>query len=179
MQTLKDKKFMIIMIIALLMATANLGTAQAASGTAIISGTSDGSTVSGAVSLTDTPEGLKVSATFKNVPPGKHGFHIHENGACGDTGKEAGGHFNPAKVDHGLLSKDGFEHAHAGDFGNIEIAEDGTGSFEVVEKGLTLSEGEHAVAGKAFILHEKEDDFGQPTGNAGGRIGCDIIELTE
>jgi Cu-Zn family superoxide dismutase len=28
------------------------------------------------------------------------------------------------------------------------------------------------------ILHEKEDDFGQPTGNAGGRIGCGVIHST-
>mgnify|MGYP001565173176 CR=1 FL=1 len=24
-------------------------------------------------------------------------------------------------------------------------------------------------------MHEKTDDFGQPTGNAGGRVGCGVI----
>ena len=153
--------------------------AYAASGTAVIAATGDGGAVLGTVALEETPDGLHISAHFTNLTPGKHGFHIHENGACGDTGKAAGGHFNPKKASHGLLSKDGFEHAHAGDFGNVEIGADGTGTFETVEKGLTLAGGDFPVSGKAFIVHEKEDDFGQPTGNAGGRIGCGVIELTE
>ena len=88
------------------------GTAFAASGVANIKGTKEGSILSGKAVLTDTPEGLKISLNLKNVPPGKHGFHIHENGACGDEGKAAGGHYNPDGVQHGLVFKDGFEHAH-------------------------------------------------------------------
>ena len=153
------------------------GAAQAATGNAAITGTQEGSEVSGAAVLIDTPEGLKISVRFTGVLPGKHGFHIHQNGACGDEGKEAGGHYNPTGADHGLLSKDGFEHAHAGDFGNVEIDQEGSGQFEAVIQGLSLAEGEHVVANRAFILHEKEDDFSQPTGNAGGRIGCGVIQL--
>ena len=153
------------------------GMALAATGEAVIQGTKEGSTLSGRAVLTDTPEGLKISVNLENVPPGKHGFHIHENGACGDEGKAAGGHFNPEGVPHGLLAKDGFEHAHAGDFGNIEIGPDGKGSMDTVIGGLTLTGGKHNVAGRAFILHEKEDNFSQPTGNAGGRIGCGEIQL--
>lgn len=164
-------------LVAILMLGCRLATADTA--VAFIEPTTADSKVSGTIDLTDTPEGLKISASFQNVSPGKHGFHIHENGACGEAGKAAGGHFNPMSVSHGLLAKDGFEHAHAGDFGNVEVAADGTGKFETVLKGLTLQGGDHPVAGKAFILHEKEDDFSQPTGNAGGRIGCGQIRLTD
>lgn len=152
------------------------GNAFAATGTADIKGTKEGSAVTGTAVLTETPEGLKVSLSLENVPPGKHGFHIHEKGACGDEGMAAGGHYNPEAAPHGFLPKDGFSHAHAGDFGNVEIASDGTGKMETVLPGLSLTGGKYDVMGKAVILHEKEDDFGQPTGNAGGRIGCGVIE---
>jgi Cu-Zn family superoxide dismutase len=69
--------------------------------------------------------------------------------------------------------------AHAGDMGNIEIGENGSGTLIVFMPGLSLSQGEANVTGKAVILHEQEDDFGQPTGNAGGRIGCGVITLNK
>ncbi len=144
--------------------------------TANIKGTAEGSPISGKAVLEETLEGLKIQVNFENVPAGKHGFHIHEKGDCGDKGNAAGGHFNPDGMPHGLLNQDGFQKAHAGDLGNVEIAADGTGKVETVIKGLTLAEGKYGVVGKAFILHEKEDDFGQPTGNAGSRIACGVIE---
>lgn len=150
--------------------------AQAKTATANLKGTAEGSSIIGAVNFEETESGLKVTADVKGVPPGKHGFHIHENGACGNEGNDAGGHFNPAGVSHGLLPKDGHSHAHAGDMGNLEAGEDGTGKLEITLPQVSLSEGDYNVSGKAVILHEKEDDFGQPTGNAGGRIACGVIE---
>jgi len=76
---------------------------------------------------------------LEHVPPGKHGFHIHENGDCGDGGKAAGGHYNPNGVSHGLLLRDGFQKAHAGDLGNVEIDANGRGKLEAVLPGLTLA----------------------------------------
>ena len=163
-----------------LVLSAGCGTAFAATGTATLKGTAAAyEKISGQAVLTDTPEGLKISVELQGVSPGKHGFHIHEGDSCGEEGKAAGGHYNPDKAPHGLLSKDGFSHAHAGDLGNVEIGADGTGKVETVLSGLTLSGGTHNVADHTFILHEKEDDFGQPTGNAGGRIACGQIQLTE
>jgi len=141
--------------------------------------TQEGSLLSGKVSFMETDEGLKINAVVENAPPGKHGFHIHENGSCEDGGKAAGGHFNPESVSHGDILKDGFQHAHAGDLGNIEIGPDGKGTLEKVISKLTLDEGEFGVVGRSVILHEKTDDFGQPTGNAGGRIACGVITSIE
>lgn len=149
----------------------------AETGIATIIGTSAGSEVSGEVKFEDTAEGLKVGVQVENVLPGKHGFHIHQYGLCQDEGKAAGGHYNPEGAGHGFVMKDGFSKAHAGDFGNIEVGPDGKGSLETVIPGLTLSNGTRNAAGRAVILHEKEDDFGQPTGNAGGRIGCGQIVI--
>jgi len=147
-------------------------------GVAMMKGTQEGSQIEGLVSFAEYEDGLNIDIVLANVPgSGNHGIHIHENGSCDDGGKAAGGHFNPDGVDHGMLSKDGFENAHVGDMGNIEINEDGEGRASTVLAGVQLDNGPYAIVNKAVILHEKEDDFGQPTGNAGGRIGCGIITL--
>lgn len=150
---------------------------------AILTSTEDPSKILGEVNLVQTPEGLQITAQVQQSPSGRHGFHIHENGSCEENGNAAGGHFNPNGVKHGFIVKDGFEAAHAGDLGNIEIAEDGRGSLSYTVSGLTLSEtqteGEYAIGDRAFILHADPDDFGQPTGNAGGRIGCGTIQISQ
>lgn len=153
--------------------------AHAAIGTATIKGTAKGSTLIGSVAFMETAEGLQVEVSVANVPEGKHGFHIHEKGDCSDEGKAAGGHYNPANVKHGLMAQEGPQHAHAGDMGNIEVASDGTGTLSVFLPGIYLVGKEPSVAGLSVILHEKEDDFSQPTGNAGGRIGCGIIMIED
>lgn len=146
---------------------------------AIVKGTKEGSAIKGEVKFSDTTQGLKIEADFTNIPDaGKHGFHIHEFGSCENNGKAAGGHFNPEKVKHGLLIRDGSQSAHAGDLGNISINEDGSGSLSTILPGLSLSGEKNNIAGRAVILHAKEDDFGQPTGNAGSRIGCGTIIIT-
>ena len=153
--------------------------AFAAQGVAEIKGTSPDSKITGTVKFLEVDGGLKVEAQVQGVAPtGKHGFHIHEFGVCTNQGKDAGGHYNPMSSPHGMLEHDGTDKAHAGDLGNIEIKEDGTGTLSGMLPGVTLSGGDQSVGGRAVILHEKEDDFGQPTGNAGGRIGCGVIVLT-
>ena len=137
-----------------------------------IQGTKEGSPISGNAMFQETDQGLKIEVTISGAPAGEHGFHIHEKGDCSNAGNAAGGHFNPDGVRHGDLAKDGFTHAQAGDLGNIEIDAQGNGRLEKTFPGLTLKEGKYSVAGRALILHEKEDNFGQPTGNAGSRIAC-------
>jgi len=147
-------------------------------GEAKIKGTAPGSDISGVVKLQDTKKGLKITASVENAPPGHHGFHIHQFGDCGNKGKNAGGHYNPHKTKHGHFGKDGKKMAHMGDLGNIKVEKDGIGTLDTVVKGLSLSGGKYSVGGRALILHAKPDDFGQPTGNAGGRIGCAPIVIT-
>jgi len=147
-------------------------------GKAIIEGTSEAGSVVGEARFVETGAGLQVDASLDTAPSGNHGFHIHEFGSCADGGNAAGGHFNPDGVQHGKLITDGFANAHAGDLGNISVTSGGTASFSETLPGLTLNGGDYAIAGRAIIVHENEDDFGQPTGNAGGRIGCGTIFLT-
>lgn len=145
---------------------------------ATLQGTSPGSIISGKIILTETEEGLSVSAEVSGVPAGEHGFHIHQFGSCDDAGKAAGGHYNPDQAKHGDLLKDGHAGAHAGDLGNILVSSNRTGSLQKILPQLTLSDGPYSVAGRAFILHADPDNYGQPTGNAGSRIGCGTIVIT-
>jgi superoxide dismutase, Cu-Zn family len=151
--------------------------AYAANGVAQIKGTTPDSRVNGTVSFVDTKQGLRVSATIKGAPPGKHGFHIHEFGSCEDVGNAAGSHYNPASTPHGLVSNDP-KRAHKGDMGNIEIGADGNGRLEITLPNVALEDNKYTVGGRAVIIHDKHDDMSQPTGNAGGRIGCGVILIT-
>lgn len=151
--------------------------AIAESGRAVIRGTSESGDVTGIVNFLETDAGLKVEADLTNAPSGTHGFHIHEFGSCAEEGSAAGGHYNPDGVAHGKLKEDGFVNAHAGDLGNI-VAEKNNASYNETLPGLKLSGGKYTVAGRAVIVHEHPDDFGQPTGHAGPRIGCGEIFIT-
>ena len=148
-------------------------------GVAHVRGTAGHESLEGTVHFQETPEGMAIEATFNNLPEGAHGFHIHEHGSCDDQGKAAGGHFNPDGVKHGDIVKDGFTNAHAGDLGNLTASAEKTASLSKVVPQLRLSSGPYAVAGRSVIVHEAQDDFGQPTGNAGGRIGCGVITVTD
>jgi len=152
-------------------------TSFAETGKALIQGTAEGSSVSGTAMLADGPDGLEVAVRVTDVPPGKHGLHIHQYGDCADAGQAAGGHFNPDGAPHGFLPSDDLTRAHPGDLGNIDIGQDGSGVLVAVLPGVSLSGGPYSVAGRAIILHERPDDFSQPTGNAGGRIGCGAIVI--
>jgi Cu-Zn family superoxide dismutase len=153
--------------------------AWADAGRADIRSPSGNPDLQGEVILTDTPSGLLIQGSLIGAAPGLHGFHIHEFGDCADGGNAAGGHYNPQSTQHGNLVTEGFTAAHAGDLGNIKVAEDGTAAWLYTLSGLTLSGSEHPVAGRAFIVHANPDDFGQPAGNAGSRIGCGAIFLVK
>lgn len=134
-----------------------------------------GSSLAGKATLTETPEGVKVDLALEGLPPGEHGAHVHEKGDCSAAdGSSAGGHFNPASNPHALPTG---TPRHLGDLGNITISPDGKGTLDIVAPGANLKEGDpNSFLGKAIIVHEKQDDGGQPTGNAGGRIGCAEIK---
>jgi Cu-Zn family superoxide dismutase len=162
-------------ILAIAAVLPNLSAAE--TGRAVIAGTQPDSKLAGELKLEETDAGLRIEVTLTGAPPGEHGFHVHQFGSCAGAGKAAGGHYNPDGVKHGSLQKDGPTGAHAGDLGNLRVQPDGSASFTVTLEPLTLSGARYPVAGRAVILHAQPDDFGQPTGNAGARIGCGTIVI--
>ena len=122
-----------------------------------------------------TGEQIDLQIKLEQAPPGEHAVHIHENGDCSSPdGKSAGGHWNPTGDDHGKWGASPF---HLGDIGNVTVGEDGTGSLSMTSDRWVMGSGaENDILEKAVIVHADVDDFtSQPTGNAGGRIGCGVI----
>jgi Cu-Zn family superoxide dismutase len=135
----------------------------------------EGNETSGSVTFEEVDGTVRIDAQLSGLPPGKHGFHIHTIGDCSaPDGTSAGGHFNPGNTEHG--APDSPTH-HAGDLGNIEADANGDVDFGMTVNFISLSEGPNSVADRAVIIHAAADDFGQPTGNAGPRLACGIIEM--
>jgi Cu-Zn family superoxide dismutase len=129
----------------------------------------------GEVTLQQTPGGILVRGTLNGVPAGEHAIHIHETGKCeGPDFKTAGGHFNPGKKQHGLMSAKG---KHAGDLPNLYVGQDGKLQFEhFANNGLKLKS-LMDKDGSAIVVHAKADDhMTDPAGDAGGRIACGAVE---
>lgn len=133
-----------------------------------------GNEISGQVTFTKVPGGIKIVADVNGLKPGKHGFHVHEHGDCsGKDGMKAGGHFNPTNNKHG--GPDSPER-HVGDFGNLEVDGNGHAHYERIDKLISF-EGTNSILGRSIIIHADPDDYvTQPTGNSGARIACGKIE---
>jgi Cu-Zn family superoxide dismutase len=138
-----------------------------------------GSKVNGKATFTEKGKEITVKVVVDGAPPGDHAVHIHEKGDCSaPDAKSAGGHWNPQSDQHGAWTA---EHHHLGDIGNMKVGADGKGEVTLTTDKWTIGSGQpNDVVGKSIVVHEKIDDFTtQPTGNAGGRIGCAVLAKGE
>lgn len=133
----------------------------------------------GTLNLLQTSGGVRITGTISGLTPGEHAFHIHETGKCEPPDfKSAGGHYNPANVEHGTQSNTG---PHAGDMENITAGEDGSVKIDVVNSRVTLNAPANGslfdADGSSIVIHAGPDDYtSQPAGAAGPRVACGVIE---
>lgn len=134
----------------------------------------------GTVKILEEADGLGLKLALEGLPPGEHGFHIHEKGECKQPDFiSAGNHFNPDDNKHGLLHPEG---SHAGDLPNIIVDDEGKVDIELTAPNLTMKKGKKNSIlqkdGTALIITETKDDgMTQPAGDSGMRIACG--EITE
>ncbi|HLS27346.1 MAG TPA: superoxide dismutase family protein [Opitutales bacterium] len=139
----------------------------------------EGNNVSGTVTFTRVEGGIQVAVDLQGFEegPSERGFHIHEIGDCSaPDATSAGGHFNPENRPHGPRDS---EERHIGDLGNITVDADGTARKEFIDPLLTF-DGPNSILERSVIVHAQRDDLeSQPTGDAGGRVACGIIQIAE
>lgn len=135
-----------------------------------------GSNVSGTVKFTQVGDVVRVTGEITGHTKGPKGFHIHEKGDCSDDkGMSTGGHFNPDKRQHGGPYD---PVKHSGDLGNIVFNDQGVAKINFTVGDIAVSkDGPNGIIGRAVIVHAGTDDFKtDPTGNAGGRVACGVIQ---
>ena len=137
-------------------------------------------TAIGAIRVVESEYGLVFYPDLKQLQPGLHGFHVHENPSCAPQLKDgapvaalsAGGHYDPQRVGrHGEPWGDG----HLGDLPALYVAADGTAVTPVLSPRLkTLTE----IKDRSLMIHaggDNHSDHPAPLGGGGARIACGVI----
>jgi Cu-Zn family superoxide dismutase len=133
----------------------------------------------GTAMLMQDGNGVRIEYRLTSLEAGERAFHLHEAGSCeAPTFESAGGHFNPTGRSHGLEHPQG---PHAGDMPNLEVGDDGAVEGSVTNDRVTLLANQPNSVfdsdGTALVVHAGADDQqSQPSGNAGDRVACGVIE---
>jgi Cu-Zn family superoxide dismutase len=133
----------------------------------------------GTITLTDSKDGVTLSTDLKGLPPGEHGFHMHEKASCDPADKEgkktagqaAGGHFDP---DATKAHKGPAGGGHKGDLPRLEVSEKGVAKGKLEVAGLKVAD----MAGHALMIHAGGDNYAdapKPLGGGGERIVCGVV----
>jgi Cu-Zn family superoxide dismutase len=136
----------------------------------------------GTITITaDAATGTSFKLHLHGLPPGPHGFHVHENGNCDPImmlgvripAGAAGGHLDPdATFRHAGPMGDG----HLGDLPVLVAQADGTANQTLVAPRIKSSD---TLKGHALIIHAGGDNYSDSPardGGGGGRFACGLVE---
>ena len=134
----------------------------------------------GEVTVTDSPYGLILTPQLRDLPPGLHGFHVHEKPDCSHAMKEgkhiaalaAGGHLDPLRTGkhEGPYGK-----GHLGDLPALYVDASGKATMPVLAPRLKVAD----LKGKSLMIHAGGDNYSdtpEALGGGGARIACGVIK---
>jgi len=134
----------------------------------------------GTVTVSDGKDGVSLKLDLHGLPPGEHGFHVHENPSCDPADKEgkktagqaAGAHFDPAGT---KAHKGPGGGGHKGDLPKLVVSDKGEAKDKMDVKGVTLAD----FQGHALMIHAGGDNYSdapKPLGGGGERIVCGVAK---
>jgi Cu-Zn family superoxide dismutase len=123
--------------------------------------------------------GVAFAPALTGLPPGDHGFHVHQNPSCGaamkegrmEAGEAAGPHYDPAGAAKHAGPTGG---GHKGDLPVLKVSANGAAGPLIVADNLTWPE----LKGRSLVIHAGGDTYTEPPANGGGgaRIACGVIQ---
>lgn len=135
----------------------------------------------GMVMFRESDAGLVINVDLAGLPPGEHGFHLHEHASCAPHHEPdgaitpagaAGAHYDP----EGTGTHAGPEGAgHLGDLPRLEADAEGRVQAELRAPRISsLSQ----VRGRALMIHAGGDNYTDTPANGGGgaRLACAVIQ---
>jgi Cu-Zn family superoxide dismutase len=134
----------------------------------------------GKISAADTEHGLLITPDLSDLPPGLHGFHLHEHPSCDPAKKDekmtsaqaAGGHLDPQKT---TKHEGPYGHGHLGDLPALYVGSDGKANLPVLAPRLKVAD----LNGHALMIHAGGDNYSdqpQALGGGGARIACGVVK---
>lgn len=134
----------------------------------------------GNVKATTTPWGVLLTPRLSDLPPGLHGFHVHENPNCAPAedegeitaGYAAGGHYDPMETGR---HEGPYGKGHLGDLPPVYVDGDGNAMHPVLAPRLKMAD----LHGRALMVHAHGDNYSDKPvelGGGGPRMACGVID---
>ncbi|KTD18827.1 superoxide dismutase, Cu, Zn [Legionella lansingensis] len=125
----------------------------------------------GKVTFNDSEYGLLILPALSSLPPGLHGFHLHQHPDCGDKGMHAGGHYDPG---HTNSHQGPYGKGHLGDLPVLYVDANGNANVPMLAPRLKTND----LSGLAVMVHAGGDNYSDtpPLGGGGDRIACGVIK---
>lgn len=124
----------------------------------------------GKVVFNDTEYGLLIVPTLSALPPGLHGFHLHQHPNCGEHGMDAGAHYDPKNTN---THQGPYGKGHLGDLPALYVSVDGSANTPTLAPRLKTTD----LKGLAVMIHAGGDNYSDnpPLGGGGARIACGSV----